>query len=187
LVKIGTEIESPQTGERLIFRSTADSSNGRLFQAELIVNPGSYVVKSHIHPMQEESFVVLEGMYGYTIGGRNGVAHPGEKLVCPIGVAHSQWNAGDGVMRIYYEHRPALVSAEIFFETQFGLSREGKLSAEGDINLLQGAVLLQEVGDFIRPASPPISVQNVLFPLLAAVGRTRGYRARYARYALPAE
>src|SRR2546428_3074867 len=30
-----SEIESPQTGERLIFRSTADSSNGRLFQAEL--------------------------------------------------------------------------------------------------------------------------------------------------------
>ena len=131
--------------------------------------------------------MVLEGMYGYTIGGRNGVAHPGEKLVCPIGVAHSQWNAGDGPMRVYYEHRPALVSAEIFFETQFGLSRDGKLSADGEINLLQGAVLLAEVGDFIRPASPPISVQNVLFPLLAAVGRTRGYRARYARYALPTD
>ena len=187
MVKIGTEIESPQTGERLIFRSTADSSNGRLFQAELIVKPGSYVVKSHIHPKQEESFVVLDGVYGYRIGDKTGVAHPGETLVCPIGVAHSQWNAGDGVMRIYYEHRPALVSAEIFFETQFGLSRDGKLSAEGDINLLQGAVLLQEVGDFIRPASPPVGLQNLVFPVLAAIGRTRGYRARYARYALPTE
>ena len=90
-------------------------------------------------------------------------------------------------MRIYYEHRPALVSAEIFFETQFGLSRDGKLSAAGDINLLQGAVLLQDVGDFIRPASPPIVVQNVVFPVLAAIGRARGYRARYARYALPTD
>jgi quercetin dioxygenase-like cupin family protein len=185
LVKIGTEIESPQTGERLIFRSTADSSNGRLFQAELIARPGGYVVRSHIHPSQEESFVVLEGLYGYRIGDRTGVAHPGETLVCPPGVAHSQWNAGDDVMRVYYEHRPALVSAEIFFETQFGLSRDGKLSAAGDIPLLQGAVLLQVVGDFIRPASPPIPVQNVVFPILAAVGRMRGYRARYARYALP--
>lgn len=187
MVKIGTEIESPQTGERLIFRSTADSSNGRLFQAELIMKPGPYVVKSHIHPSQEESFAVLEGMFGYRIGDKTGVAHSGETLVCPIGVPHSQWNAGDGIMRIHYEHRPALVSAEIFFETQFGLSREGKLSAEGDINLLQGAVLLQLVGDFIRPASPPIAVQNVVFPALAVVGRMRGYRARYARYALPTE
>ena len=187
MVKIGTEIESPQTGERLIFRSTADSSNGRLFQAELIVKPGGYVVKSHIHPSQEESFVVLAGAYGYQIGDRTGVAQPGDTLVCPVGISHSQWNAGNGIMRIYYEHRPALTSAEIFFETQFGLSRDGKLSPKGDINLLQGAVLLREVGDFIRPSSPPIAVQNTLFPVLAAFGRMRGYRARYPKYALPTE
>jgi quercetin dioxygenase-like cupin family protein len=187
LVKIGTEIESPQTGERLMFRSTADSSSGRLFQAELTVKPGPYVVRSHIHPIQEESFVILEGTYGYRIGDKTGVAHAGETLVCPIGVPHSQWNAGDGIMRILYEHRPALRSAEIFFETQFGLSRDGKLSAAGDIGLLQGAVLLEEVGDFIRPSSPPVWLQRVLFPVLAAVGRARGYRARYAGYALPAE
>jgi quercetin dioxygenase-like cupin family protein len=187
LVKIGTEIESPQTGERLIFRSTADSSNGQLFRAELFVKPGPYVVRAHIHPSQEESFVILEGEYGYRIGDRTGVARPGDTLVCPVGVSHSQWNAGDSLMHIYYEHRPALTSAEIFFETQFGLSREGKLSAEGEINLLQGAVLLQEVGDFIRPSSPPINVQNAAFPLLAALGRMRGYRARYQKYALPTE
>ena len=187
MVKIGTEIESPQTGERLIFRSTADSSNGQLFRAELIVKPGPYVVRAHVHPSQEESFVVLEGTYGYQIGDRRGLAEPGDTLVCPVGVSHSQWNAGNGILRIYYEHRPALTSAEIFFETQFGLSRDGKLSPKGDINLLQGAVLLQEVGDFIRPASPPVSVQKVVFPVLAAVGRMLGYRARYARYALPTD
>ena len=187
MVKLGTEIESPQTGERLIFRSTADSSNGQLFQAELFVKPGPYVVGAHIHPSQEESFVVLAGKYGYQIGDRRGVAQPGETLVCPVGVSHSQWNAGDSTMRIYYEHRPALTSAEIFFETQFGLSRDGKLSPQGDINLLQGAVLLEEVGDFIRPASPPVALQNAVFPILAAIGRMRGYRARYEKYALPTE
>jgi quercetin dioxygenase-like cupin family protein len=187
LVKIGTEIESPQTGERLIFRSTADSSNGELFRAELIVKPGPYFVRAHVHPSQVESFVVLAGMYGYQIGDQRGVARPGDTLVCPVGVSHSQWNAGDGTLRIYYEHRPALTSAEIFFETQFGLSRDGKLSPKGDINLLQGAVLLREVGDFIRPSSPPNAVQNALFPVLAVFGRMRGYRARYEKYALPTE
>ena len=185
MVKIGTEIESPQTGERLIFRSTADSSNGKLFRAELFVKPGAYVVRAHVHPSQEESFVILEGSYGYQIGDRRGVAKPGDTLVCPIGVSHSQWNAGNDTMHIYYEHRPALTSAEIFFETQFGLSRDGKLSSKGDIYLLQGAVLLQEVDDFIRPSRPPIAVQKAVFPLLAALGRMRGYRARYQKYALP--
>jgi mannose-6-phosphate isomerase-like protein (cupin superfamily) len=185
VVKIGTEIESPQTGERLIFRSTADSSSGQLFRAELIVKPGPYVVRAHIHPSQEERFVVLDGAYGYRIGDRTGVARPGETIVCPVGVSHSQWNGGNGTLRIYYEHRAALTSAEIFFETQFGLSRDGKLSPTGEIHMLQGAVLLREVGDFIRPSSPPIAVQRILFPLLAAMGRMRGYRARYQKYALP--
>ena len=183
MIPLGTVIESPQTGERLTFRSTADSSAGALFQAELLVQPGTYVVRSHVHPGQEERFVVLEGRYGWIIGGESGVAGPGETLVCPPGVPHSQWNAGDTPMRIYYEHRPGLTSAEIFFETQFGLSREGKLTATGDIRLLQAAVLVREVGDFIRPASPQIWLQDLVFPPLALLGRALGYRSRYPRYA----
>lgn len=182
MARVGMVIESPTTGERLTFRSTAESSGGKLFQAELLVQPGPYIVRSHIHPRQEERFVVLEGSYGYRIGDATGVGHPGQTLVCPIGVAHSQWNAGPGQMRIYYEHRPALPSAEIFFETHFGLSREGKLSPTGEMNLLQGTVLLAEVGDFIRPETPALLVQRFGFPVLAALGRALGYRARYARY-----
>jgi quercetin dioxygenase-like cupin family protein len=183
VLKLGTVLESPQTGERLIIRSTAESSNGALFQAELIAQPGSYVVRSHLHPSQEESFVVLEGTYGYRIGDHAGTATEGETVVCPVAVAHSQWNAGQGQMRILYEHRPALESAELFFETYFGLSRERKLLPSGDMRLLQAAVLLTAVADFVRIASPPLIVQDVAFPALAAIGRARGLRARYPRFA----
>lgn len=183
MLPIGLELASPQTGERLIIRSTAESSNGALFQAELIAQPGSYVVRSHLHPSQEERFVILEGEYGYRIAGHAGVAHPGETVVCPIGVAHSQWNAGQGVMRLHYEHRPALESAELFFETYTGLSRDGKLLPSGDIRLLQAAVLLTAVSDFIRITSPPLFVQDVAFPVLARLGMMRGLRARYPEYA----
>ena len=182
MIPIGTAIDSPQTGERLIFRSTRDSSNGEVFRAELIVQPGAYVVGLHVHPHQEERFIVLEGRYGWRIGDETGVAGPGDTLVCPAGVVHSQWNAGDAPMRIHYEHRPALTSAEIFFETQFGLSRDGRLKPDGSFSLLQAAVLVMEVGDFIRPPSPPTTVQNVVFPVLALIGRLLGLRARYPQY-----
>ena len=185
MVALGTEIESPQTGERLIFRSTADSSGDELFQAELTMQPGDYVVRSHVHPLQEESFVVLEGRWGWKRGGETGVAEPGETVAIPPGVPHHQWNAGDGVVRVYQEHRPALTAAEIFFETYYGLSRDGKLTKKGDVTPLQAAVLLPEVGDFIRPSSPPLFVQNALFPALAIIARRGGYRARYPEYALP--
>jgi mannose-6-phosphate isomerase-like protein (cupin superfamily) len=185
VVKLGTEIESPQTGERLVFRSTADSSNGELFRAELTMRPGSYVVRSHIHPLQEESFVVLDGRWGWRVGRECGVAEPGATVTVPPGVPHQQWNAGEGIVRVHQEHRPALTSAEVFFETYYGLSRDGKLTAKGDIRLLQAAVLIQEVGDFIRPTTPPPFVQRALFAPLAALARRRGYRARYPEYALP--
>jgi len=180
VLQVGTVLESPQTRERLVIRSTAETSGGKLFQAELTAQPGSYVVRSHFHPSQEESFVVLEGTYGYKIGDRTGVARAGETVVCPVGVAHSQWNAGPGVMRIYYEHRPALESAELFFDTYFRLSREGKLLPSGDMRILQAAVLLTAVKDFVRITSPPPWLQALAFPPLAAIGRARGYRARYA-------
>ena len=139
MVKIGTKIESPQTGETLIFRSTEASSNGELFQAELIVQPGDYVISPHVHQNQEEQFVVLEGRFAVYIGDTLVIADAGETVVCPKGVPHSQWNAGGGVLRILYEHRPGLEAAEIFFETFFGLSRDGKLTKTGDLTLLQGS------------------------------------------------
>jgi quercetin dioxygenase-like cupin family protein len=187
MIAIGTETESPQTGERLIFRSTKNSSGGELFQAELISRPVGYTVREHVHPNQEERFVVLEGSFGWKIGGDTGVAEVGETLVCPVGVPHSQWNAGDGEMRMLYEHRPALESAEIFFETYFGLSRDGKLLKNGDVNPLQASVLLPVVADFLRPTFPPLWSHGPLFTALRPIARRRGYRARYPEYALPAD
>jgi uncharacterized RmlC-like cupin family protein len=131
LVRLGTEIESPQTGERLTFLSTADSSGGELFRAELTMRAGDYVVRSHVHPKQEETFVVLEGRWGWKRGRETGVAEEGETVTIPAGV------------------------------------------------------LLPEVGDFIRPASPPLFLQGPLFATLAVIARRRGYRARYPEYALP--
>ncbi len=39
------------------------------------------------------------------------------------------------------------------------------------------------VADFIRIASPPLFVQDLAFPMLAVIGRARGYHARYPEYA----
>ena len=106
----------------------------------------------------------------------------GQDAVVPIRTTHSYWNAGRGELRVLYEHRPALVSAEVFFLTYFGLSRAGKLSATGQMKLLQAAVLIQDVGDFIRPPQPPFAIQDALFAPLAALGHRLGYRPWYPEY-----
>src|SRR5207247_11342720 len=110
------------------------------------------------------------------MGNRTGIGQPGEIVVCPVGVPHSQWDAGPGAMRIYYEHRPALESAELFFETYFGLSRDGKLLPSGDMRPLPPARPPSAASAFPRPTSPPPPPQPAGSPLLPALARRRGPR-----------
>jgi hypothetical protein len=77
--------------------------------------------------------------------------------------------------------RPAL-DMETFFETWFGLAVDGKLDARGRPGLLQAMVALH---DFRREMALPGvegKVLRLVAPILAPLGRLRGYRSRYERY-----
>src|SRR6202171_4436986 len=179
---VGAEITNAVSGERRVFLQTHESSHGRLFQAEISMPPGNYVIESHFHPSQVERFEVVSGQLGVRVGNAIQYITEGQDVVVPIRTTHSYWNAGRGELRILYEHRPALVSAEVFFLTYFALSRAGKLSPSGQMNLLQSAVLIRDVGDFIRPPQPPLAMQDPLFAPLAALGQVLGYRSWYPEY-----
>ena len=56
------------------------------------------------------------------------------------------------------------------------------MGAGGNPSLLQLAVIFDEFAELGRPAQPPPAVQKALFAPLAALGRARGYRARYPEY-----
>jgi hypothetical protein len=148
------------------------------------MRPGSYLVRSHVHPRQEERFVVLEGRFGYQIGDHEGVGRPGETLACPVAVPDSQRNPAMGDAHPLRAPPGAHVGRDLLQDLLRAQSRWQALG-EGDMNLLQTAVLLQEVGDFILPAVPSPALQGPLFGALAAIGHRRGYRPRYPRYALP--
>ena len=70
----------------------------------------------------------------------------------------------------------------MLLETLFGLARDGKVGKRGDPSVLQLAVIFDEFSELGRPPKPPLAVQRALFAPLAALGRARGYRARYAEY-----
>ena len=72
---------------------------------------------------------------------------------------------------------------ETFFETIFGLQRDGKFPVEGEKrppNLFQGALIVTGYENYL--ARPPVPIQKALFPPLAFLGRLLGYRASYPRY-----
>ena len=175
----GKTIESPDT--RLVFEKTAKDTGGKLLRFRQFVRADHAPVPAHVHGRQEERFVVLSGRMGVRSGGRERVLEAGEEAVVPPGVPHTFWNASpDGeVLHQAVELRPALDS-ERFFETVFGLQRDGKLVEGRRPNPLMMAPLVARYENWL--AGPPVVLQRLLFPPLALLGRLLGYRASYARY-----
>jgi quercetin dioxygenase-like cupin family protein len=179
MAKSGEIIEHPVTGEKLIFRQTAQETAGALLQGELIVQPHGFVAAEHIHPKQEEHFEVLSGSIKMRINGIESELRKGEHVTVSAGTPHLWWNGSDEQAHVLVDLRPALRSEE-FFETFFGLAQDGKVDQKTGLpNPLMLALIMREFRDEICLAQPPVAVQRLLFGVLGSVGRLRGYQGVY--------
>ena len=174
----GVVLENPVTGQRIVFEQTAGDTDGELLEVESVyTQPTPSRPPVHYHPAQEEHFEVLAGKLCVIIDGERKTLDEGETLVVPEGTPHTMWAESAGV-RVGWQTRPAL-ETEAFFETVYGLARDGKVNSKGTPNLLQSAVIARSYAREFRLASPPWPVQRLLFAVLAPIGKLLGYRATY--------
>ena len=136
----GDVIISPVIGERTVFRQTAKDTQGRLLQFDTFMDIGGRGPVEHVHTRQEERFEVMAGTMGVSLHGQERTLLPGEAVVIPPGAPHRWWNAGDEELQVRTELRPALI-AERFYETIYGLARDGKTDAVGRPTFLQIVVM----------------------------------------------
>lgn len=183
MARPGETIENPVTGERIEFRTTARSSAGASVRFDYYLRPGGFAVAKfdHVHPHQEERFRVREGALGVRIDGDEWTATPGTDFAVLPGTSHTVWNDGTDEMHAEVELRPAM-RIEAFFETMFGLARDGKTDRRGIPRPLQMTVIADEFRDEIGFAAVPAPIQTALTSAVAPIGRLAGYRARYPRY-----
>ncbi len=182
MARAGETIENPVNGERITWVDTASSSSGELLAFDLRLRPGAAVAVAHLHPRQEERFRVDAGEVGLEVAGEQRRLGVGEEVVVAAGVPHRWWNDGEEAASVRVELRPALDS-ETFFETFFGLARDGKTNSKGIPGLLQIAVAYRQLGDSCPSLTkPPAAVQRLVFTTLAPIGRLFGRRAVYPSY-----
>lgn len=182
MARAGEKIYNPVQNDWIVFRETAQDTGGELLSAELVVSPrGDNPL--HVHPLQEEYFKAVSGTLGVQVGEEHRSLVEGEEATVPPGTPHRWWNADDAEeARVLVELRPAL-NSEIFFETLYGLARDGKTDENGVPNLLQLAVMGSGLHkDEIYLAKPPMPVQKALFALLSPVGKFLGYKDHYPKY-----
>lgn len=180
----GDHLTNPVTRQSLVFRVTAEESNGELVEVESIYEAGSADPPRHYHPRQTERFEMLEGEIQVELEGEVGTLKPGDVLEIPPGKPHAMWNAGPERARVIWQTRPAL-GTQTFFETVWGLAQEGRVNAKGFPKPLQMAVLMRAYEGEIRLARPPRWVQQAVVGPLALLGKMLGYRERYERFSGP--
>ncbi|MFQ5945466.1 MAG: cupin domain-containing protein [Anaerolineae bacterium] len=181
MTKTGHTIENPVTGDRVIFLETSGGTAAELLKVEYVITARETVphLEVHIHRENHERFEVIQGNLGVLVNDEREVLNPGEVAEIPPGISHTIWNAGDGEVRILTEIRPP-GEFQTFWETLFGLARDGKLNEKGVPSILQAAILADLISTY--PPGPPMFFTRSLVGILAWLGRLVGYRGRYARY-----
>jgi mannose-6-phosphate isomerase-like protein (cupin superfamily) len=172
---------NPATGEWITYTAIAADSDGQLVRFNWRSVPGG-VITEHIHPRQEERFIVLAGEACFTLDGKEVVARAGETVVVPAGVRHSEGNPGPGEITAVVELRPACHTKE-FHEAVAGLAADGRTTPRGaPRNPLQLGATFWHFRRESRVTSPPIPVQNIMLPPLWVLARVFGVRPYYDRW-----
>lgn len=172
---------NPATGEWIEYTAVAEDSDGRLVRFNWRSVPGG-VITEHVHPHQEERFIVLAGQVHFTLGGEERVAGAGETVVVPAGVRHSEGNRGSAEIQAVVELRPALRSKE-WHEALAGMFADGKATPRSaPRNRLQRGATFWHFRRESRVTSPPIAVQNLMLPPLWALAKILGMRPYYDRW-----
>jgi hypothetical protein len=133
-----------------------------------------------MHPGQQESFEVREGIMKFRKGLRTVTAGPGDLVVVEPGTFHRFANAGEEPALVRVRVAPALRMEELF-ETVAALAAEGRTLPSGMPRPLDLALFMREFrAEVAAPVAPGLA-RAVMAPL-AAIGQRRGLGERYRRY-----
>jgi len=174
MARPGDVIENKLAGDRIVFLQTGRETDGELLELDCFIKPGGEGPPDHIHPHQEERFIVVAGAFTIRIAGTETTLGAGEESAVPAGTHHAWKNSGDTEVHMRMEFRPA-GRMEGFLEAIYGLAQDGKLPPKSLSNLLQLGVVLSEFHDADIVTVVPLPVQK----MLGFFGRLLGYKCNY--------
>jgi len=150
-----------------VTRGAAEGSDD-VFESVNWIDPDMPGPPTHVHPISEESFEVLEGSLEVCVDGEWTTLGPGDSATVPKNVPHTLRNGG-GPTKAITRIRPAGNSEE-FFRRMHGLIHEGKikqLPPKDPRSAIYAAMLFARYPDEIRATGPLAGV----FKALSFLGR----------------
>jgi quercetin dioxygenase-like cupin family protein len=180
MLRAGETFENPRTGSRLEVVATPRDSGRDVLVVERLLKPGTGKAGAHFHLDFEHRFAVLDGRLTLELDGEERTFGAGEEIHVPRGTPHRDpWNAEDEELGFRTEFEPVPEFVEAFTAVFGHLLREGRTNDQDFVPDLQLFVVLRAYKGRSYGVGPPIWLQKALIPLLAAVGRVRGFRPSY--------
>jgi quercetin dioxygenase-like cupin family protein len=109
-------------GIGVVFKIDGHDAGGALSIVEHPFDVGA-LVPPHVHTLEDEISIVLEGDIGFRSGDQEVVLGPGGYIVKPRGEVHAMWNAGSTPARMIEVISPA--GFEGFFRELAGMTAAG--------------------------------------------------------------
>jgi quercetin dioxygenase-like cupin family protein len=165
-------VEDPVGRQRLSFEQVEDENGTEVLLVEDWVGPGGDV-PPHVHPEQEERFLILTGEIEFIVGRERRRLGPGQTIVVPPGKRHAFRNVGAGETHMRVRVRPARDLQE-FLEASAALGREGHIARFGPLRVPKRPSSVVRVAQMLRRhrentviLMPPPLVQRVALDPLA--------------------
>ncbi len=172
MVELDRTYRHPRNGAEVVIRR--NDPGGYVLEAALPPKIGR--ARAHVHLDFDQDFHVIEGVARLSVDGEEREAAAGDTVHVARGTRHvDPWNAGPD--RLVFSNtivpNPPFIPA--YGETVIAMLVDGRLGDAGELTPLHLAVVMHATrGRSYGPG--PIALQRVLLPLLAAIGRRRGYR-----------
>ncbi|HWI71142.1 MAG TPA: cupin domain-containing protein [Baekduia sp.] len=127
----------------------------------------------HLHPSQDERFVVHEGELTVEIGGETRTLRGGDTLEVPRGTPHRMWNAGAATARATWQTRPALRTIA-FWRSMDEARRTRPTNADGILGPVAAAPILKRHRAEFQLAIPA-PLERTALAVLGTAARIKGY------------
>jgi mannose-6-phosphate isomerase-like protein (cupin superfamily) len=134
----------------------------------------------HYHLDFTQTWEALEGEGLVEVSGEERPFAPGDRIPIEPGTRHRDpWNPGDGRLVARGTFDPCTAFIEGYAEAWAHHLREGTVNDQDEMPLMQILVIAKETGGKSYRSGVPRALQDLSLPLVAAVGRMRGFKPRY--------
>jgi mannose-6-phosphate isomerase-like protein (cupin superfamily) len=145
-----------------------------LLEVEARWNAGAKPPPPHLHPSQDERFVIHEGELTVEVDGATRTVRAGETLEIPRGTPHRMWNTGKTAARATWQTTPALRTAD-FWRAMDAARRTRPTNADGVLTAVAAAPILKRHRAEFQLAVPA-PLEKTALAVLGAAARVKGYK-----------